>query len=304
MKYIILIILGICLNIPLSAQKTFDLITLSGRFGFPQSYDVVYNGKAKEYGAMVNLAAPIKFSEKSMWFNSLNYFYWHISDNEKMPIDIATPANIHGIVLRTGLVQKLSGDREIQILFVPRLMSDFKNINGNHFQFGGIVLYKKKFSDKLTMAFGALYNQEFFGPYMVPLVDLDWQISNRWSISGLLPIYSKIKCKINDRFNAGIFYSGLMTTYRLGDSDYEGDYIERKSVDLTMFARYRIGGNLYVEGRFGHTLSRSYAQYEADQKVDFSMPLIGSGDDRFQKNVNFRNGLITELRLVYSISVP
>jgi len=221
-----------------------------------------------------------------------------------MPIDIANPTNIHGIVLRTGLVQKLAGDREIQILFVPRLMSDFKNINGNHFQFGGIVLYKKKFSDKLTMAFGAMYNQEFFGPYMVPLTDMDWLISDRWSISGLLPIYSKIKYKINDRFNAGIFYSGLMTTYRLGNLDYEDDYIERTSIDLTMFARYRIGGNLYVEGRFGHTLRRSYAQYEADQKVDFSMPLIGSRDDRVQKNVNFRDGLIAELRLVYSIPVP
>jgi len=61
MKYMIL---GICLNTSLSAQKTFDLITLSGRFGFPQPYDVAYNGKAKEYGVMVNLAAPIDFSEK------------------------------------------------------------------------------------------------------------------------------------------------------------------------------------------------------------------------------------------------
>ena len=304
MKHIILVTIGICLSITLSAQKTFDLMSLSGRYGFPQSYDSVYNGKANEYGAQLNLAVPIEFSDKSMWFNNVSYFYWHVSNDEEMPPDIANPIKIHGIIFRTGLVQKLSRDREIQILFVPRLMSDYRNVDGQHFQFGGIVLFKMKFSEKLTMAFGAMYNQELFGPYLVPLIDLDWQISERWSISGLLPVYSKIKYKINDRLNLGIAHFGLITTYKLGDPAYEGDYIERQSIDVTFFTRYRIGGNIYVEGRFGQALSRNYTQYAADQKVDFSIPLVGFGDARVQKNVTFQDGLIAELRLVYSIDDP
>ncbi|MEN8187906.1 MAG: DUF6268 family outer membrane beta-barrel protein, partial [Bacteroidota bacterium] len=242
--------------------------------------------------------------EKSIWYNSVNYLYSHVSNEEEIPVGVASPINLHGIIIRTGLYQKLSEDRSIQILFAPRLMSDFNNINGDHFQYGGIVLYEKKISDKLKMGYGAMYNQELFGPYLTPLINLNWQLSNRLSITGLLPVYAKVKYKINDRFTAGISHFGLITTYKLGDSEYEGDYIERKSIDETLFGRYRITGNIYLEGRFGHTFGRSYTQYESDQKVGFSLPLIGFGDDRVQKNVSFKDGWITNLRLVYSIPIP
>ena len=154
------------------------------------------------------------------------------------------------------------------------------------------------------MSFGAMYNQEFFGPYLVPLVNLDWQISERWSIAGLFPVYGKVKYQVNERLSTGLSHFGLITTYRLGDPEYEGDYIERKSIDETLFARYKLGGNFDVEARVGYALGRSYAQYEADQKVDFSLPLIGFGDDRVQKNVSFHDGAIASLRFIYSVPIP
>lgn len=304
MKYLKLVVLGICLSFSVSAQKTFDLITVSGRYGFPQPYESVYSGKATESGSMVNLAAPIKLSEKTMWFTSLNYFYWNVDNDENMPADISNPINIHGFILRTGIIKKFSNDGEIQLLFAPRLMSDLNNINSDHFQLGALAMYKTKFSDQLTIAFGAMYNQELFGPYLVPLVDLDWQLSERWSITGMLPVYSKIKYKINDNFDLGIAHFGLITSYKLGLPENNGDYIERSSIDLTIYARHRIAGNLFVEGRFGQALGRSYAQYAADQKVSFSLPLAGFGDNRTQKNISFGGGLIAELRLVYSVPVP
>jgi hypothetical protein len=304
MKYFVLITITLTLCTPIFAQETIDLLTLSGRYGFPSSYDSIYDGKAKETGFMAGLVAPASISEKSIWYTSLNYFYFHVSDNEEMPKDIANPINLHGIILRTGLVHEFSEDKALQVFFSPRLMSDFQSIDGSHFQYGGMVLYEKLFNENLKMGFGAMYNQEFFGPYLVPLINLNWQINDHWSISGLLPVYAKIKYVINDRLNVGLSHFGLTTSYRLGEADYSGDYIERKSIDETLFARYRLVGNIYIEGRFGYALGRSYAQYAADQKVDFSLPLISFGDDRVQKNVSFHDGLIASLRLVYSIPIP
>lgn len=304
MKYLFLFAIAVISSLSVYSQKTFDLITVSGRFGFPQPYESVYTGDATELGSMINVAAPITLSDDLMWFSSLNYFYWNVSNDETMPIEINNPINIHGFILRTGMIKKLSNDNEIQLLFAPRLMSDLKNIDGGHFQFGGVAMYKKKFSNELTMAFGAMYNQELFGPYLVPLIDLDWQLSEKWSIAGLLPVYSKIKYNINENFNAGIAHFGLITSYQLGNLENGGDYIERESIDLTLFARHKIVGDLYVEGRFGQALGRNYAQYASDQKVDFSIPLVGFGDDRIQKNVSFQSGLIAELRLVYSVPIP
>ena len=304
MKQLVLILMGMSFGISLFGQGTIDILTISGRYASPEPYDSVYTGKAQESGFMVNLVAPIELSKKTIWYNSLNYFYWNVTNDEEMPTDIANPIGIHGFILRTGLYQKFSKGRGIQLFFVPRLMSDLNNINGQHYQFGGIVMYEKKFHDRLTMKFGGMLNQELFGPYLVPLVDLKWKISERWSITGLLPVYSKINYKVSDQFTAGINHFGLITTYKLGDPAYQGDYIERSSIDVGFFGRYRLAGNIYVEGRFGRTLDRSYAQYAADQKVDFSIPLVGFGDDRVQKNVSFQDGIYANIRLVYNLPIP
>ena len=114
---------------------------------------------------------------------------------------------------------------------------------------------------------------------------------------------SKVKYKVNERLSAGWSHFGLITTYRLGDPAYEGDYIERKSIDESLFARYQLVGNIYMEGRFGYALGRSYAQYEADQKVDFTIPLVRFGDNREQKNISFHDGLIASIRFIYNVPI-
>lgn len=284
-------------------QESLDILTLSGRYGFPKNYDSIYQGKAREAGFMAALVAPVKVNERSIWYNSLNYFYWHVGSDEETPEELVNPVDLHGIILRTGLYLKFSGGRAFQLFLAPRFMSDLKNINADHFQMGALFLYEKKFRHDLKMGFGVMYNQEFFGPYVVPLVNMDWRLSEKWSINGLFPVYGKIEYRVNDKLSTGISHFGLITTYRLGDEKYEGDYMERKSIDESLFARYRLTGNLFVEGRFGYALGRSYTQYESDQKVDFSLPLIGFGDNRLQKNISFHDGLIMSLRLVYSIAL-
>lgn len=304
MKYFIFISFTILFSLTLRSQQKLDILTISGRYGFPQQYDSIYKGKATETGGMLNLVVPVQFSKKTIWYNSLNYFYSNVSNNETTPEYIANPINLHGFILRTGLYQKFSEGRGFQLLFAPRFMTDFHHINSNHFQFGLIALYEKIYSDKLKIAFGAMFNQELFGPYLVPMINLDWKISDRWSITGSLPIFTKIKYKVNDKFTMGYSHFGLLTTYRLGNAYYQGDYIQRQSIDETLFGRYHIAGNFYLEGRFGRALGRKYAQYDADQKVGFSLPLIGFNDNRIQKNVSFQDGWIASLRIIYSIEIP
>jgi hypothetical protein len=293
------------LSSSLSAQETLDILTISGHFGSPQPYELgsPYTGEARETGAMVNLVVPIVLNEKQIWYNSVNYMQWNVTNNETMSPDIANAINVHGIILRTGLIQKLSNGTSLQILLAPRLMTDFKNIDSKHFQLGGTFIYEKKYHKQLKIGYGVLYNQETFGPNVVPLVNLDWQLSERWSITGLLPIYSKIKYKVNEKLNVGIHHFGLVTSYRLGDEAYQNDYIERRSIDLGLFARYKITGGIHVEGRYGYSFGRSYAQYEENQKIDLALPLATIGDDRIQKNANFNDGTYAHIRLVYAIKL-
>lgn len=279
------------------------MLTLAGNYGLPTSYDSIYQSKAKESGIMASLVAPLELSEKSIWYSSLNYFYWSVNNDEAMPEDIFNPIRVHGFILRTGLYHRFEEGRALQVLLVPRLMTDFQNMDSDHMQWGGIVVYDKRYRENLSVGFGLMYNQEFFGPNLVPLINLDWNINVKWSLSGMFPIYGKLKYKFNERLDGGWSHFGLLTTYRLGGDQYQGDYLDRRSIDETLYARYRLFGDFFIEGRFGYALGRSYKQYAADQKVDLTLPLINIGDDRTARNVSFHDGFIGSLRLVYSIEL-
>ena len=287
-----------------TGQERLDLLTISGRYATPQSYDSTYNGNGQEGGIMTSLVAPVVFESGTIWYNGLTHFYWNVNGEESISNNYANNYKLHGIILRTGLYKKYDNGTGFQLIFSPRLMSDMQNISGNSFQLGGMALYEKIYNDNLTVSYGALYNQELFGPYLVPLVNLKWKISNYWSISGLLPIYAKIKYQKTEKFSAGISHFGLITSYDLGNEKYANDYIQRSSIDLGLFGRYQLAGNLFIEGRIGHTFGRSYEQYSKDDKVKFAIPLVAFGDNRKLKNVVFKDGVIASFRLVYAIQLP
>jgi hypothetical protein len=301
MKYISFLLLAIfsCANI--TAQTDLDIFTLSGRYGFPQEYETTYSEKATETGILANLQMPVPFSESTIWYSQLTFNNFRVNNDITMPAEIANPINVSGFILQTGLYKKFSKGRGMQILLAPRFMTDFNNVDGGHFQFGGVALYEKRFHDKLMMRFGAMLHDELGGLYMVPIVYTDWQISSKWSLKGNWPISGKIKYQVNDNLSTGISHFGLITSYKLGHPDYQGDYMERTSIDECLFARVRIVGNIHLEGRLGYALGRYYKQYDADQKADFRITILKFGDNRVEKNVNFKSGPIALLRLVYNL---
>ena len=287
-----------------NAQDFLDILTLSGRYTSPTEYDSSLSGNAQEKGSFIGITVPIPLSKKTIIYNSLNHFYFQVNNDADLNDNLADPIKLNAFILRTGLIQRFSDGKSIQLLVAPRFMTDGKGEAAEKFQFGGLAMYENIFSDKLTMGFGAMYNQEEFGPYFIPLVNLKWKPVEKFSIAGLLPIYAKINYHMSEKFTTGISHFGLLTTFPLGDANYTDDYMERQSIDLALFGKYSLFSNVYVEARFGKALSRSYKQYGPDDKVDFAIPLAAFGDDRVPKNIQFKDGMFVELRVIYSIPIP
>ncbi|MEO0468153.1 MAG: DUF6268 family outer membrane beta-barrel protein [Bacteroidota bacterium] len=302
----------LCLGLSVHAQQnetrqSIDILTISGQYGLPQPYDLnPPRGDATELSGLINLKVPIDLSKgekRSIWYSQLTYNFAQINSDIDLPDGIPDPLRIQGFILQTGLVQKLDETQSLHLLFSPRFMTDFNNVSSSHFQLGGVVQYEKKFRKGFTMRFGAMYNQDFWGPMLVPLIYADWQLSNKWRFTGLVPIYSKIIYQVNPDLQLGLSHFGLITSYRLGDPAFAQDYIERKSVDVTLFARQKIANNLFLEGRAGVALNRAYEQYAVDDKMDFRIMFVTFGNDRVRKNVGFGDGAIFNLRLVYNLEI-
>lgn len=285
----------------MASQSSLDLLTVSGRYGFSQQAGEPIAGNNSEIGSLINVKIPIVLSNKLVWYSSVTYVSSYVKTDAELGVGIANPIDVAGIILQTGLVQTLNEKQKIQLFFAPRFMSDFENITKDNWQFGAVVLFENKYNKNLMLRFGALYNAEPFGPSLTPLLHVDWKISSKWSILGMLPIYAKVNYKVNKNFTTGFSHFALITSYRLGNLAYENDYIERSSIDLTLFARQRMFGNVFIEGRLGYAVGRSYAQYGQDQKVDFRLMIINFGDNRTAKNVMMKGGPIANLRLVYNL---
>jgi hypothetical protein len=310
MKKILILIMAGSLSLALPAQKTIDILSLSGRYGLPGEYnDPAVSGKATEIGSLNSLQVGFNILANTQFVLNLNHFYFNVSGDPDPMFhpELAYPVKVNGIIMRVGLRQYFKGDRYLQVLVMPKLMSDFQNMDGNSFQFGGAVVYRKQFRDELAVGIGAMYSAELFGPYLVPIVDLYWQFAEKWRLWGMLPITARLEYDVNKNMMVGFNHFGLITTYYLGHEDYTGDYMERQSIDLSLFARHRLAGNIFLEAMAGMAVGRHYRQYEGDQKLDFAIPLVTFGDDRVVKreiDTGFGDGLILTLKLIYNMPMP
>jgi hypothetical protein len=285
------------------SQNTLDIFSVSGRMANPQDYEQNINEKARESGSIIGLTLPVPLSDRTIIYSNLNYLYFNIRSNPGLSSKTGTFNNLHGIILRTGIIKKIDDKQRIQFLLAPRLIGDLNSFDKDNWQIGAIALYDKKFNSNLSLGFGAMFNAEYFGPYLIPLINLNAQLSDKLSISGLLPVNLKIKCQGTEKFAFGFNHFGLTTSYRLNNDENAGDYVERQSIDLSFFAEYNVAKNIFAEAKIGRTFNRSYKQFDADQKVDFAIPLKNFGDDRIAKNLLFDNGLFAELKLIYRIKI-
>ncbi|MEO0403552.1 MAG: DUF6268 family outer membrane beta-barrel protein [Bacteroidota bacterium] len=182
------------------AQSRFDVFHVSGNQNFNAPSDSIYKGN-DEQALTANLSVPIFLKDSSIWFTSFDYQYFDIGN----AVSSTAPRNsyfMHGMLLKTGYIHRFNAQKSLQVLLVPRLMSDLKGSFSDGFQMGGIVLYEKKKSKDFTWRVGALFNQEFFGPQLVPLVYLDGKVKGNWKVKGLFPIYGKLYYQRSNKMQA------------------------------------------------------------------------------------------------------
>lgn len=83
------------------------------------------------------------------------------------------------------------------------------------FQIGAYSLFTVTESEKFRYKFGLYYNREFFGNFFVPLVGVDWKVTDRFSIFGTLPQSFKASYSIvPSRLNGGLAFRSMTRSFR------------------------------------------------------------------------------------------
>lgn len=162
-------------------------------------------------------------------------------------------------------------------LIVPRIAAaDLGDSFSDIFQLGVFSLFTVTESDKFRYKFGLYYNRDFFGNFFVPLVGVDWKVSDRFSLFGTLPQSFKASYAIlPSRVNAGLAFRSLTRSFRGEDVNTFVRYNELQF--KTFFDFYITKKNVvFVEG--GYFLGKTPLLYNnSDVKTPLPSNLLKEG---------------------------
>jgi uncharacterized protein DUF6268 len=279
-----------------SAQKYVDIAKIYySNSALNQFENSDSSTRIKEFG--VDLTLPVVINPSTAILTGLIY------ERNQTKLFESEPEEIFSVTgMRIGLSKKHSEKWSGTYLLIPKIASDFKDISGNDFQLGAILLMKYTKKENLNYKVGVYCNTEFFGPIIVPLFGLYYlSSSEKFEANLTLPFQVDANYKIHERVNVGINFNGLVRTYRLSslpETNRPG-YVEKSSNELFGYLKFNLSNSLCFYTRAGYSLGRSYRVYDASDKITVGSVLIKIGDDRQQLNTDFENGWVYQASLLY-----
>ncbi len=290
-KFIVIVVL--LSTISTYAQEYIDLI----KFHYsptPKNSFVDTTGKAPLSEMGLDLTLPLKINDSLAIITGV---FW-----ENITTQLAPEAEntiISTFNLRVGINKKHSAKWSGTYLLLPKISSDLKSVNENHFQLGFLGLLKRTHSATKNYSVGLYYNQELFGPFFVPLLGL-YRKTEKWEFNITLPIWADINYSISNRISAGATFSAFVRSYYLGQYD---NYVVKKNNELFGYLQYKLTKTILIQAKAGYSIGRSFRAFPKDEKVDVGVSAFRFGDNRQQLNPDFENGLVINVRFIYRFSL-
>ncbi len=251
----------------------------------------------------INITTPIKLKNGNAILTGLVYDRVNTSfdPGEKM-----TP--VSSFILKMGMNIKHSDKWSTTFLLLPKLASTFTaTTTSEDFQFGGLVLAKKKKTENLSYKIGAYMNGDQFGPFLVPLFGFYYK-KKKLEMDVIVPSYAKINYSLSPKFTAGVNWRATVKSYNLQGPMVNLPavvkrpfYMHHLSNEIAAHVSYEPIKGVIVRGMAGVSLGRSFRVYENDDKIDFGLSLFRFGDDRAPLNTDFANGLFYRAELAYRV---
>ncbi|MGB0887576.1 MAG: DUF6268 family outer membrane beta-barrel protein [Vicingaceae bacterium] len=205
------------------------------------------------------------------------------------------------INLKVGFNKKHSDKWSGTYMLLPKLSSDFKNLESKDFQLGGLVLMKYNKKENLKYNIGLYYNRELFGSFFAPLFGLYYKSENeKLEINLTLPIWADVNYKLTNFMKVGANLSVGVRSYHLSES---AAYVVKKSNDVFGYLQFNLTKSVLLQTKTGYAFGRSFKVYDDEDKTDFGLSGFRFGDERTVINPTFKDGLLFKIRLIYRFHI-
>ena len=185
---------------------------------------------------------------------------------------------------------------------LPKISSDFEAFGKNDFQVGFLSLFKKTKNINLNYKFGAYFNTELFGPFVVPIAGVYYK-KNKWETNLLLPLSFDVNYQLAEPFRIGLKFSGFQKTFHL-NTLYNGmdQYVTKANNEVGGYLSFTYK-NIYFVGMIGHSIGRNYRTYEVGDQLNLSISVIKIGEEQKQLNTDFEDGFVFKTSVFYRLNL-
>lgn len=242
------ILIGIacfCFALPALAQPYVDLLKVNYLYGFRSGSQP---GTPYQH-LLVNADVPLKIKTGSYLVFSPFYENWSL-DSATRTDAIPQVSSIGLPIVIQFPIQK--NKWSLMLAVIPRFNSEGLKISDSSFQIGAATTIMYQFNEKLKCRIGVYVNREFFGIYVVPLAGLDWKLSERDNLFGILPGRLCYEHKLNTHFYMGGLYVSTTNSYLL----QPGTYLRIGDNRISAYLDYYATKHLVASAHLGYGILR------------------------------------------------
>jgi len=148
------------------------------------------------------------------------------------------------------------------VMAIPKIASNFEgDIESADFQYGGLVLENYIPNENFKLKFGLYYNREAFGDFFVPLLGVDWRVTDRIYLYGTLPSNYRIEYNVvKDRAYAGFDFRWLTRSFNLTDSEFDY-YMRFDEIMVKGYIDCFIYKNILLTTQAGYSFGKGPVRY-------------------------------------------
>ncbi len=292
-KYKILFILCYVIIVPNTfAQNYIDLFELESFYSnrvLENSDDQI---KLNSYN--INAIVPLFNGNTSSIALSLNY--------DNLETENESDKYFKVFSFATNLVFSKSHNEFLTVRYIlmPKLLGNPSKTNTKVTQLGFAALANKLLNETANISYGFLYNNQLFGPFIVPLIGYYTKV-NDIEVNILLPQNMDVNYKVNPNIFIGLKFNGKMNSYALESNAFglnQNTYLSANENQLGTYLDYNYK-NFHFSIFGGYSFMSSYKIYSDLDRTNLSLFMLKFGDNRYQLNDDLKNGFVIKSSVYY-----
>ncbi len=211
--------------------------------------------------------------------------------------------SLYSTSLKLGLASTISEKWSSTVVLLPKIASDYHNISGEDFYFGGFALLKLKKNENLKYRFGIYASTEAFGFFTTPILGWYYLSPNkRFEMDMSLPISADVNYTLG-KTTIGIDYFGIGRSFKLHIENTPETYVDLSSLEFASYVQFNVLQNsVLLRAKLGYS-SNNYEVYADGDKIDLGVSAFSFGDERTQLNPEMNGGMFLKFEALYRFHI-